>query len=515
MNYPLPPLPAAPRTAGGAAPAVAVVGAGFGGLSCAIHLRRAGCEVTVFEQNDLPGGRAGRLDLDGFRFDTGPSLLNYPWVFEDLFETAGRRFADYVELLPVDPSITFRWRDGPAFSLSSNLQRLLAECQRLDPAAAPGLTAFLADAEFKYDFAFRKLVLNNETDPVRWFARLAPREAARSAVWRSLESELRRFFRHRRLRDALGSYAMYLGGSPWQLPGLFSILPFGELAHGLYLPRGGMYGLVEGLVRLARELGVRFEFGRAVRRLRVRDDRMQGLECADGSFHEATLVVSNVDAPATLAALLPPEYARRQNNLLGRPMKMTCGVITFYWGVRGETAGLGHHTIFLPDDARRAYAQLFDEQRLPDDLPFYIAVPSATEPALAPPGGHTVFALAPVPTLDVPRDWPAAVADVRARILTRLEGHGIRLDPARFAVERVFTPEDWRDRYGLFQGSAFGAAHTLLQLGPLRDRNWDPRVRGLFYTGAGVPPGTGVPMTTLGGRMTAERVLHHVCGRTG
>src|SRR3712207_713633 len=112
---------------------VAIVGGGLGGLAAGVRLRLAGYGVTLFEANERVGGRANLIERDGFRFDTGPSLLNYPWVFGELFAAAGRSFGDYVRLLPVEPSITFRWEDGTRFTLSSDLQRFLAECERLEP----------------------------------------------------------------------------------------------------------------------------------------------------------------------------------------------------------------------------------------------------------------------------------------------------------------------------------------------------------------------------------------------
>src|SRR5688572_17831479 len=237
-------------------PPVIIIGGGIGGLSAAIYLRLAGYEVTIYEANERVGGRANLIEREGFRFDTGPSLLNYPWVFERLFEAAGRRLGDYVKLLAVDPSVSFQWADGERFTLSSDLRRLLAECERVEPGSRPAMLAFLRDAGAKYRTAFEKLVSGNVDHPARWLGRLSLGELARLGVWRSLDGELGRFFRSRYLREALGSYAMYLGGSPYELPGLFSILPYGELAYGLWLPAGGIYSLVEGVVRLASELGV-------------------------------------------------------------------------------------------------------------------------------------------------------------------------------------------------------------------------------------------------------------------
>ena len=208
---------------------VAVAGGGLGGLSAAIYLRAAGYSVRVYEANGRVGGRANRIETDGFRFDTGPSLLNYPWVFEELFHAAGARLEDYVELLPVEPGVAFQWPDGTRFALSSDLAVLAASLEPVERDVAPGLMRFLSDAGAKYDLAFAKLVGRNVDNPLVWFASLRLRELKRLSVWRSLYGELGRFFRSRHIREAFGSYGMYLGGSPFELPGVFSILPYGSL----------------------------------------------------------------------------------------------------------------------------------------------------------------------------------------------------------------------------------------------------------------------------------------------
>lgn len=487
-----------------------IVGGGLGGLSAGLHLRLAGFDVTIFEANERVGGRANLIEREGFRFDTGPSLLNYPWVFEELFAAAGRNFHDYVRLLPVDPSITFRWADGTRFTLSSDARKFLAECERLEPGSSSSALDFLRDADAKYRIAFDKLVSRNADNPARWLGALSLAELRRTAIWRSFDGELRRFFKSARLRDALGSYAMYLGGSPYDLPGMFTILPYGELAYGLWLPEGGVYALVEGVERLALELGVEIRTSCRVAKIKTERGQARGVELANGMFHASPLVVSNVDLPTTETELVESAngFAERARRSASK-VKMTPGVVTFYWGVRGRVEGLGHHTIFLPDNARAAFDDLMKRGRVPEDLPFYVSVPSESDARLAPPGDSTVFVLAPTPTLsEMPgADWRAESAKIKSRILETLSRHGIELDPARIAFEEIYTPEDWRRRFGLYDGSAFGAAHTLRQIGPLRRKNFSRDIAGLYYVGASTTPGTGMPMVVLSGRLVAERIL--------
>jgi phytoene desaturase len=497
----------------GADEKVLVVGGGLGGLSAAVHLRLAGFRVTLLEACERVGGRANLIERDGFRFDTGPSLLNYPWVFEELFAAAGRDFRDYVRLLPVDPSITFRWEDGTRFTLSSDVQKFLAECERLEPGCAPSVFGFLRDAGEKFRVAFDKLVSRNVDNPARWLSALTPRELKGLGLWRSFDGELRRHFKSRHIREALGSYAMYLGGSPFNLPGMFTILPYGELAHGLWLPEGGVYGLVEGIEKLARELGVEVRTNARVSKIRARGGRVRGVELAGGEELEAALVVSNVDVPTTDTKLVEAEngFAARAMLRAART-RMTPGVVTFYWGVRGGVEGLGHHTIFLPDDYRGAFDDLLKHGRVPRALPFYVSVPSATDAGLAPEGSAAVFMLAPTPTLSrMPgADWREETRKIKGSVTETLARHGVRLDPARVVFEEVYTPEDWRRRFGLYDGSAFGAAHTLFQVGPFRRKNFSGEIDGLYYVGAGTTPGTGMPMVVLSGRLVAERIVGRV-----
>jgi phytoene desaturase len=232
------------------------------------------------------------------------------------------------------------------------------------------------------------------------------------------------------------------------------------------------------------------------------------LSLADGQTHDWSVVVSNVDVPTTQHHLL-------SDNGHGPPkvLKMTPSVMTFYWGVRGKIRNAVHHTIFMPHDPEKAYDELIKRHTIPGELPFYMSVASETDPSLAPLGDSAVFALVPLPLPSHMEEGDISIlkGKIKQRIFQRLDHHGIEFSPAHIVSERVLTPEDWKEKFGLFRGSAFGAAHTLFQMGPFRYPNRDRRVKGLYYTGASTTPGTGLPMVVLSGRMTAERICEDVC----
>lgn len=481
-----------------------VVGAGVGGLSAAINLALRDYSVTVLEANERSGGRANQIRFDGFTFDTGPSLLNYPWVFDELFRSAGTTLERELKLKRVDPAIKFFWPDGEEFQLSSDLTRLSNECRRLDPADGASLFSFLEDARHKYRISFERLVTTNVDSPLKWFAAAGPANLNKLGLFRSMDSQIGMHFKSRRIREALGSYGMYLGGAPYDLPGIFSIIPFGELEHGLWLPEGGMYSLVEAMCRVAKRVGVEIRTDCPVEAIMTEDRRITGVALQDGGIERSSIVVSNVDVPTTMTRLI----SGKRGAYKYRPPKMTPGVITYYLAVGRDLNELGHHTVFLPGNLQVAYRELMHDGVVPADLPFYASVASNSDRSLAPTGNSTLFLLAPVPLHSQLGDTNmiALTEELKQRMFNRMRQHGISISHSDIVNQSSMTPIDWSNAFGLFDGSAFGAAHNLRQIGPFRPKNISREFSGLFFVGASTTPGTGVPMCVLSGKMVAERV---------
>jgi phytoene desaturase len=305
---------------------------------------------------------------------------------------------------------------------------------------------------------------------------------------------------------------MYLGGSPFSLPGIFTILPYGELSRGLFFPRGGMYSIVRGIKSLLDELNINIRLNTPIKYISVKNSKVVGIELANGNILNFDLVVSNADVPTTYEKLLQIDERSKEKYLKQFNNKMTPGVFTFYLGIEGKVGNLPHHSIFLPNDYKKTFENLLTYGKLPNELPFYISIPSETDPSLAPESHSAVFILVPVPTISKLNitDYNKQSKEILSKVFERLRQHGIKIQKESIVLQKQLTPLDWQSKFYLYDGSAFGLSHTLFKMGPGRPKNFDTKIRGLYFVGGSTTPGTGVPMVLLSGKMTAERILSDV-----
>ena len=478
-----------------------IIGGGMGGISAGLYLSKSDYEIHIFETNSNLGGRANLLDLDGFIFDTGPSLLNYPWVFDNLYKFIGTSLNEELELQKIDPAIKYYWPDGETFQLSSDLTKLSQECIRLDPRDGIGLLNFLSDGRKKYSISFDNLVTQNTQSPLKWFFSAGLRNIFKLGLFRSMESQLKLHFKNKKIIEAFGSYAMYLGGAPHDLPGIFSILPFGELEYGLWLPKGGMYKLVESLEKSLIKQGVIIHKNTKVKNIIKEKNHVKGITLINGKKLYCDQITSNVDLPTTMNKLLEDKKFKSP--------KMTPGVITYYLGINKKLDNLEHHSVFFPQNTKFAYEEIMKNNNIPEDIPFYISVASNNDPSLAPKNKSGVFVLIPVPLKNKDFAWDKMSEHLLSKVLLRLRKHKIIINKEDIISKETISPKKWKDLFGLHMGSAFGASHNLFQVGPFRNSNKSKKYKNLFFVGASTTPGTGLPMCVLSGKMVAERVLQN------
>lgn len=478
-----------------------VVGAGIGGLATAIRLQHAGWQVTVLERHDHPGGRCGLWESEGFRFDTGPSLVLMVEYWQQLFRDVGRRLEDYLTLVQLDPNYRISYPDGSTLEVSSRLNVMMENVERIEPGAGQKLLEFLAHTGKLYQDGV-SFIDQNMHRPGTMFSPAAGLTLLGGGALGNLRRMVGRYFRDERLRDAFTFQSLYLGLSPFDSLAIYGLLPYTEVAGGLHFPMGGLHALPRALERLFVELGGTVRYGAEVRRFEQAGGRVSAVELADGSRETAEVIVANSDLPYTYQTLAGAEYPGIDRKVF------SCSVVLMYLGVSRQYPQLLHHNLIVSEDMKRDCDLIFRDHVMPEAPPFYICAPTRTDPSLAPPGSDLLFVLALAPSQNPARpiDWSVEGPRVADRMLDRMERFGLTGLRDHLVTSRIFTPRDFTDRFGNLRGEAFGLSHGFRQIGYLRPHNRHRTLENLYLVGQSTHPGCGLPMVLISARLAAERI---------
>jgi phytoene desaturase len=478
-----------------ARPTAIVIGAGFGGLAAAIRLGVRGYRVVVLDRLDMPGGRASSLTKQGYRFDLGPTIVTVPQVFRTLWDLAGRRFEDHVDLRPLDPFYTIRWPDGSSFVATGDTDRMRAEIARLSPGDLAGYDRFLAQSERRYTFGFEDLgrrPMLRLRDIVKVLPTFAWLRADRTTYGHAATC-----FSDERLRMAMSFHPLFIGGDPFHVTSIYILVAHLEKAFGVHYAMGGAGALASAMAKLVETTGGEIHFGQTVDEITFRDGRATGVRLASGDTLRSDIVVSNADPGHTYQHLLRRRPKARWSDRRLRRTRWSNGLFVWYFGTRG-TRGLwrdvGHHTILNGPRYRELCHDIFVRGHLAEDMSLYLHRPSVTDPSAAPDGCDSWYALAPVPHLG--HDWPVDWAVETPRFLGRLQAMLETTIPgyrAHVEAEHVMTPADFRTRYLSPFGAGFSVEPRILQSAWFRPHNASEEVRGLYLVGAGTHPGAGLP----------------------
>ncbi len=486
-------------------PSVIVIGAGIGGIAAAAHLARRGMQVTVLEKNSRPGGRCDRFSRDGHHFDTGPTLLVMPLLYEAEFAALGASMRELLDLQRVDPTYHLVFDDGSQLALTTDQETMREQLESIEPGSYDGFQRYVEEGRRHYHLAVPGLV-NRDFRTALDFFNLGNLPLLYSLKpWVHHYRNMSGYFDDPRLKAAFTFQDVYMGLSPFEAPATFSMMSYTELAHGVWYPKGGMYRVVQALMEIAQQAGVEFEFNAAVEQIQVNGTCARGVVLADGHRLEADAVLANADLPYVYANLLPQDGLSQQ---LSRK-RFSCSVISFFWGVDKPYDTLNPHTLFLADDFRENFESIIQDLDLPKNPSLYIHAPARLERSMAPAGQDTLIAIVPVGHLgeNDERDWGEIRDEARRQVFRRLAALGITDLESHIKFEASYTPLSWRKRYNLMKGSTHGLCHNLTQLGYLRPRNRHPRYHNLYFVGASTHPGTGVPTALVSARLAAERIL--------
>jgi phytoene desaturase len=483
-----------------------VVGAGFGGLALAIRLQAQGVQTTLLEKRDKPGGRAYVYEDEGFVFDAGPTVITDPSALEELFTTAGRRMADYVELLPVSPFYRLCWEDGSWFDYANDQDALDRQIHARNPADVAGYRRFLAYSQAVFAEGYLKL----GAVPFLSFRDMiaAGPQLARLQAWRSVYGIVSRFIQDEHLRQAFSFHSLLVGGNPFATSSIYTLIHALERQWGVWFPRGGTGALVRGLVKLFEDLGGRIELNAPVAAIETQGARATGVRLEDGRVFKADAVASNADVVHTYAHLLGahPRGAAQADAL--RKKRFSNSLFVLYFGLDHHHDQLRHHTVCFGPRYRELITDIFGGNALADDFSLYLHAPCITDPSLAPPGCGSHYVLAPVPHLgNAPIDWTVEGPRYRDRIFDYLEQRYMPGLRRQLVTSRIFTPLDFRDELNAHLGSAFSLEPILTQSAWFRPHNRDADLANVYLVGAGTHPGAGVPGVIGSAKATAGLML--------
>ncbi|WP_433530676.1 phytoene desaturase family protein [Micromonospora sp. CA-263727] len=487
------------RTVDGRTDRVVVVGAGLGGLACALHLAGSGRQVTVLEREPVPGGRAGRLGVDGYEFDTGPTVLTMPDLIAEALAAVGEELTDWLDLVPLDPAYRAHYPDGSTLDVLTDSARMAAEISRVcGPREADGYLRFVDFARNLWRLERADFIERNLDTPTDLLTANLLRLVATGA-FRRLQTKIDQFFRDPRTRRIFSFQAMYAGLAPHDALAIYAVIAYLDSVQGVYFPRGGIHAVSRGLAGAAEKHGVRIRYDTTVTRVETANGRATGVLTADGEFVPADAVVLNPDLPVAYRDLLPPTRRRR--------LTYSPSCVVLHVGSAQGYGRIAHHNIHFGRAWKGTFEEVIRRGELMTDPSLLVTNPSRTDPAVAPAGRHTYYVLAPVPNLDrAPLDWHG---DLAARytdeLVSTLEQRGYVGFGAGVEVLRAVTPADWAEQ-GMAAGTPFATAHTLFQTGPFRPSNLHRSLPNVVFVGSGTQPGVGVPMVLISGKLAAARI---------
>ncbi|WP_138752447.1 phytoene desaturase family protein [Paenibacillus sinopodophylli] len=485
---------------------VIVIGAGPGGLASAMLLCAQGYQVTVLEKQAYVGGRTSALKFDGYTFDRGPTFLMMPQLLEELFHSAGRWLHDYIKLVELNPLYRLQF-GGTKLELSTDREKTAAEIERVFPGESKGYLDFLREEGDKFERVmpllqrpFMKLTDYLRRDTFHALPKLHLNE--------HVYGRLSRYFKDERLRYSFAFQSKYLGMSPWNCPGTFTILSYIEHAYGLWHPIGGVNRVCEAMAEVIREYGGNIRLETGAKQVLTKQRKAVGVLLENGDTLEADHVILNADFGMAITKLFQPEQLKKWKPERLHKLKWSISTYMLYLGINRKV-NMPHHTVMFADD----YSQNLKEMvqgKLSTDASVYVHNPSAIDPTLAPEGKSALYILVPVPNLDGETDWslPETLEAMRTQVLARLEREPELQGLSDWIeVEKTISPLDWEQSMFVYKGAAFNMAHSLDQMMMLRPHNRFEDVANCYLVGGGTHPGSGLPTIFESARISVNLLL--------
>jgi phytoene desaturase len=484
---------------------IAIIGAGFSGLAAASYLAKQGMQVTVFEKNSLPGGRAGRIEEGDFFFDKGPTWYWMPDVYDRFFEQFNRKTSDYYELERLSPSYRIYFGKEDYIDVPSDIGELKELFESIEKGSANKLDRLLDNARDKYELAMKKIVYKPSLSVWEYIEPWMLRELFNLDFTRSVSSYIRTLFKNPRLIKILEFPVIFLGGTPQKLPALYILMNYADLVLGSWYPKKGMYSVVEGFYKLALELGVYFKFNSPVTKIEVVENEATGLWC-NNEFVSFDFILGSADYHHIEMDLLPEKY-QSYSDKYWNSRELSPSALLFYVGINRKLDIL-HHNLLFDKDFKNHAEQLYSNASWPDDPSIYISCSSRSDDHSTPEGCENLVVTIPVaPGLT---DSPGTRDRYFNIVLDRFQsvtGIDIRNN---ISYLKSYANDDFITEYNSFKGNAYGLANTLRQTAIFKPSIKSKKVNNLFYAGQLTASGPGVPYCIISGQVAAAEILKRI-----
>ncbi|MEX2565638.1 MAG: phytoene desaturase family protein [Cyclobacteriaceae bacterium] len=483
---------------------VVVIGSGFSGLSTATHLSNEKYEVIVLEKNNTLGGRARKFEAEGFVFDMGPSWYWMPDVFDRYFGNFGKKTSDYYQLIRLDPSYAVIFGDQDTLLIPANLISFKEELERLEPGAGLKLDKFLAQAAYKYKRGMHDLVHRPGLSLLEFTDFSLLKDLFKMDLFQSMSSHIRKYFQNDKIIRLMEFPVLFLGETAQNIPALYSLMNYADIALGTWYPMGGMHKIIEGMVSLAIEKGVKFQTNAEVIKINTNKNRVKSVTLSSGEIINCDVLVASADYHHVDNNLLEKKF-RNYSEAYWEKRVMAPSSLLFYLGINKKLINLHHHNLFFDEPLEPHADAIYRHPRWPERPLFYVSAPSVSDVSVAPEGQENLFILIPLaPDLNDEDTIRERYFDMVMDRLEKLTQQSIR---PFINFKKSYAHRDFKNDYHAFKGNAYGLANTLKQTALLKPSLKNKYLSNLFYTGQLTVPGPGVPPSLISGEVVAKEVM--------
>ena len=485
-----------------------VIGAGFAGLSAASFLAKKGWSVTIVEKNEMPGGRARKFEAEGFTFDMGPSWYWMPDVFEKYFGSFGKKVSDFYQLQRLDPSYRVYFEKA-TWDLPANYEALKNLFESIEPGAAHALDLFLAEAKYKYEVGVGKLVYQPSISITEFIDYELIKGVFKLDVFQSMKTHIARYFKHPYIQFLMEFPVLFLGALPENTPALYSLMNYADIKGGTWYPQNGMYSIVDGMVKVAKSLGVQFKLGEEVMHVEVENGTANKVvtrlnDTGIENIYSFDVLIGAGDYHHIETNLLEKKYQSYSKKYWDSRVLAPSSLL-FYVGLNKKLNGVTHHSLFFDTDFSVHGNEIYNNPMWPSNPLFYASVPSVTDASLAPVGCENLFLLIPIAA-----GLEGDTAEIREKyfdiLMDRLEKKWGQSIKDAIIYKRSYAVADFKNDYHSFKGNAYGLANTLLQTAFLKPSCKSKKIKNLYYTGQLTVPGPGVPPSLISGEVVANLI---------